>query len=354
MMAIDMAHLNKSVELSIVIIARNEAKNIARAIESVLRSIDSWPDVEVLLVDSASNDETVEIARRYPINIVRLPETWFHSVPAGRLIGMHYTRGELVLHMDGDMELDPLWINRAVAYLQAHPGVGAVGGYWRNVYMKDGQVIGEEDEYHDPKERILEVKYVGGASLCRRSALEKAGGFQPYIRGEEGVYICLQLRHAGYKCVLLPYLMSHHYTVPPKSLKGYIRRVRLNLWLGYGMVPRFLLGTDLFWIYLKERCGMILAYYLGVILTVTSLVLSLIIGSLWPLGGWIMVVAGVILFYAGKKRSLKKALSSLLLQTLVAYNAFRGFLIKPRRAEEYPLNAEIVQICYHRGGLAPA
>ena len=75
--------MNAGTSLSIVIIARNEARNIARAIESVLRAVENWPDTEILLVDSASTDETVEIARRYPINIVRLHPPSFFPYPLG-------------------------------------------------------------------------------------------------------------------------------------------------------------------------------------------------------------------------------------------------------------------------------
>jgi glycosyltransferase involved in cell wall biosynthesis len=85
--------MNTVTEISVVIISRNEAKNITRAIESVLKAVEHWPQTEILLVDSASTDETVEIAKHYPINIVRLKPSWFLSPPAGRLIGLYHTRG---------------------------------------------------------------------------------------------------------------------------------------------------------------------------------------------------------------------------------------------------------------------
>ena len=47
------------VELSVVIIAENEAENIGDALESV-----HWVD-DVVVVDSGSSDRTIEIAKRY-------------------------------------------------------------------------------------------------------------------------------------------------------------------------------------------------------------------------------------------------------------------------------------------------
>jgi glycosyltransferase involved in cell wall biosynthesis len=346
------ADMSSPANLSIVIITRNEAKNIARAIESVLRALERWPQAEILLVDSASTDATVEIARHYPINIVRLPATWFRSVSAGRLLGMRYTRGELVLHMDGDMALDPEWVDRSVSYLLDHPEIGAVGGYWRNVFMEDGQIVGEEDEFRDPLGRELEVRYVGGAALYRRSAIQEMGGFQPFIRGEEGVYVSLGIRHAGYKVVLLPYLMSRHYCIPRRSLAGNLRKLRLGFMLGYGQLLRSYWGSDLFWMYLKERCTYTMVYFLGVLISFISLLLTLFSKNMVFLGSWMLMAAMVILGFAIKKRSLRKALLGCLFQTWVAYGAARGFLMRPRSSAEYPTDAEIVQVWHHHGGLS--
>src|SRR5215469_3560219 len=59
------------VELSVVLITKNQAWNIARLIESVLDATSSVLSKEIILVDSASTDQTVEIAGRYPVTILR-------------------------------------------------------------------------------------------------------------------------------------------------------------------------------------------------------------------------------------------------------------------------------------------
>jgi len=336
------------VELSIVIITRNEAQNIARGIESALRATRNQPNAEILLVDSASNDATVAIAKQYPISIVRLPADWFLSVGAGRLIGMQYTRGELVLHMDGDMELDPNWVDHALAYMHEHDEVGAVGGYYRDIFMEHDQIIGEQDVHHERGDRIREVRYVGGAAVYRRNAIEAMGGFQPYIRGEEGVFMSLGIRNAGYKVVQLPYLMSRHYCVPPQSMAYSRRRMRLDMWLGFGQVPRYTLGTRLFWTYLNER-GSFLIYLLAMLMTLATLLATILTNNGAILGGWILIQVIFLAVFVVRKRSLRKTLVSLYAHTCIAASAVRGFLIKPRSAAEYPLDAEVVQIAGQGG-----
>jgi len=341
---------NFGVTLSIVIISRNEAKNIARAIESVLRAVGRCSQIEILLVDSASTDETVEIASHYPINIVRLKPGWFLSVSAGRHIGMHYSRGELILHMDGDMELEPNWIAQSVNFMLEHPDVGAVGGYWRNMQIKIGQIANEEDETRDPLGRVLEVKYVGGAAVYRRIAIQKMGGFQPFIKGEEGVYLSMGIRNAGYKVIRLPILMSWHYCIPRQSLAGNLRKFRFGFLYGHGQVLRAYRGSRLFWIYLQERSIYTVIYFISLVLLFLFLLLSIIFKNIFFLGSIVLIFVAVILVFAVKKRSLRDALKSCLVQTLVAYSTLRGFFLPVRPSAEYPNDAEIVQVHFNLGG----
>ena len=105
--------------LSVVIIARNEAKNIACTIEFVLRAGGALAANRDPAGRSGLCDETV--LKRYYINIIRLLPSWFLSVAAGRHIGMHYTRGDPGFHVDGDMELDPEWVDRSMTYALIHP-----------------------------------------------------------------------------------------------------------------------------------------------------------------------------------------------------------------------------------------
>lgn len=339
-------------DLSVVIIARNEAKNIARAIESVLEQVKCWPDTEVLLVDSASTDQTVEIAKQYPINIVSLQPSWFMSVAAARHIGMHYTHGAWVLHMDGDMQLAPNWIEQSVSYILEHPEVAAVGGYWHNIYMRDGQIVDEEFCARDPQGRMREVNYVGGASLYRRSAIEEVGGFFPFLKSEEDVDLCMRLRHAGYKVIRLPYLMSTHYGLMENSWKYYTRRLRLGMWLGHGQLLRYHLRTGLLWTALLERSMYTVYYLIGVLISVFVVLLSVFLGNLWFLAVWGAVVLAVLTAFWFRKRSLRGVLLSLLLQSSIAYGALRGFLMKPKPPADYPTNAKVIQLGCCREGVA--
>src|SRR5882762_7167038 len=115
-------------ELSIVLISKNQAWSIVRLMESVIRETASVRSKEIILVDSASTDETVELARAYPIRIFRLQAGQPLSPAIGRHVGYKQSRGEYVLFLDGDTDLVEGWLARALRVMRETPSAGAVTG----------------------------------------------------------------------------------------------------------------------------------------------------------------------------------------------------------------------------------
>ena len=178
------------------------------------------------------------------------------------------------------------------------------------------------------------------------------GGFQPFIKGEEGVYISLGIRGAGYKVVMLPYLMSHHYCIPRQTLDYGKRKFRLGFMKGYGQVLRLFLGTKLFWTYVKERLIFQSLYSLGLISTITILFISLLSHNWVYLITWLLFLCLVFTGFGIKKRSIKKAWSSIVIHTWILFSTFRGFFNPPRDPSEYPINADVIQVANHHGAMS--
>ena len=100
--------------LDIVIITKNQGWNVRRLVESVLRETESLNSTDVILVDSASTDDTVSVAQDLPIRVIRLSKRQRLTAAAGRQAGITQTNGDVVLFLDGDMELRPGWIPAAL------------------------------------------------------------------------------------------------------------------------------------------------------------------------------------------------------------------------------------------------
>ncbi|MCK4856449.1 MAG: glycosyltransferase family 2 protein [candidate division Zixibacteria bacterium] len=83
--------------LSVIIITRNEEKNIARALESV-----KFAD-QIVICDSYSTDETVAIAERYDCKIIQQEFIGFGPAKQATL---EQATGDWVLSLDADEEID--------------------------------------------------------------------------------------------------------------------------------------------------------------------------------------------------------------------------------------------------------
>ncbi|MGH7336589.1 MAG: glycosyltransferase family 2 protein [Myxococcota bacterium] len=105
-------------QVSVIITTFNEDVNVAECVESAL-----WAD-EILLVDSFSTDKTVEIARRYPIQI--LEREYFGSA-AQKNWAMDRVHHDWVLIIDADERVTEPLAREILATLATRP---AVNGYY--------------------------------------------------------------------------------------------------------------------------------------------------------------------------------------------------------------------------------
>ncbi len=84
--------------ISAFIVCCNEERNIRRCLESV-----RWCD-EILVIDSGSTDQTLEICREYTQRIFERPWPGF---VAQKQFGLEQCRGEWILNLDADEEVSP-------------------------------------------------------------------------------------------------------------------------------------------------------------------------------------------------------------------------------------------------------
>lgn len=328
--------------VSVVLISKNQAWNISRLVESVLEGTAGVQSREIVLVDSASADGTVEIARRYPIRILRLLPNQPLTPAAGRYVGYKKTSGNLILFLDGDMEMCGGWLEKAMAIAEAEPGVAVVTGRvvdlpkatTGNCRMNPGPTIVGDS--------AVEVSYTGGATMFRRSVLDEIGTFNPYLHSDEEPEVCLRIRHAGYRIVSLEHPIACHYSDPGNAICNLVGRWRRNLWLGMGQSMRYHLGTELFWPYVKER-GYGCLPGLGLIAGFACSVVSILTRQWMWLGSWFLLMSMTVVGEILRKRSLYGTAFSLVQRLLVLDGTVRGFLIKPMAPDSYPSKLDVIQ-----------
>jgi glycosyltransferase involved in cell wall biosynthesis len=190
-------------DLSFVVISRNEEAAIGACLEAILKRTTALK-TEVILVDSASTDRTVEIAQRYPVTVVRIDECMELSPSAGRYLGTRRARGKYVFFLDGDMIVIDGWLEHALAQFE-DPNVAAVGGSLYRVYP------GEELNYdHKNRYHLGKVRYLAGSGVYRREVLGRAGTFNPFVKGEEERELGFRIIRAGHSILRLDVPMVFH------------------------------------------------------------------------------------------------------------------------------------------------
>ncbi|MEK3760263.1 glycosyltransferase [Paenibacillus sp. FSL P4-0338] len=85
--------------ISLCMIVKNEADNLARCLRSVRGTVD-----EIIIVDTGSTDATRSIARSFGARIIGLP--WNGDFAAARNAGLALARGTWILVLDADEELE--------------------------------------------------------------------------------------------------------------------------------------------------------------------------------------------------------------------------------------------------------
>ena len=85
--------------VSLTLIVRNEEKNLPACLDSVADLVD-----EIIVVDTGSNDKTVELARRHGMKVFHFP--WIDDFSAARNEALNHASGDWIFWMDADDRLD--------------------------------------------------------------------------------------------------------------------------------------------------------------------------------------------------------------------------------------------------------
>jgi rhamnosyltransferase len=114
------------IETSIVIPTKNGGADIGGCLEAVYSQKGTGP-FEVIVIDSGSTDNTLEIVGRYPVRLERIPpETFHHARTRNYAAGL--ARGEVLVFLSQDaIPASDTWL-AALARDFREPSIGAVYG----------------------------------------------------------------------------------------------------------------------------------------------------------------------------------------------------------------------------------
>lgn len=177
-----------SPSVSVVIPCYAQAHFLADAIESVLRQ--TYPPLEIIVIDDGSPDHAREVAGRYSeVRCISQPN---QGLSAARNRGLHNASGDFIVFLDADDRLLQNALAAGVHAFAARPWCGFVWGYRRLVDTSGQSLPAAIMTWEGPAryETLLRRNVIGPplTVMFRRPVVHELGGFcvdQPYAEDYE-------------------------------------------------------------------------------------------------------------------------------------------------------------------------
>ncbi len=199
---------------------RNEARNIAALLDSLV--IQEAP-LEIVVVDSGSEDPTREIVQRYErqYDFVHLYVKG-GTRGTGRNFGIAKARGDAVAFIDGDAIASPFWVKEL---REALSSAEIVAG--RSIQI--GYRPFEDLERVELYVRGEDVTYPSSNLAYRKPVLQEIGGFDEWMVTAEDIDLNLRAVLAGHKIVFRTNAIIYH-----RTRDSYFDFLRQAFWNGVG------------------------------------------------------------------------------------------------------------------------
>lgn len=192
--------------LSIIVPARNEAKNLQRLLPS-LNALQFDGALEIIVVDDSSTDETSAVAKNFGARVIRineLPDGW-HGKPHACHAGALEAKGDWLLFTDADTIHEPTSAMCAVSFAHDH----ALDGLTLFIKQKPSSIFESAvllTAFAGLFAGVRETNALmnGQYILLRRNVYLASGGFET-VKNEalEDLALGARLRKLGYTVVAL-------------------------------------------------------------------------------------------------------------------------------------------------------
>ncbi len=191
--------------VTVIVPTRNSGRTIETCLESIVKQ--TYANIDLIVVDNNSNDETKDIARKYTSSVHNHgPERNYQRSYAANM-----ANGKYLVFIDSDMQLSPALIESSVRMCETYgydaivlPEISAGEGFWANCRKLEVYSI-LNDEFRELANRFI-----------RREAYFAVGGYEVNLDwiGGEDYDIHERIKTSGYKIGRTDQVILHHEIVP--------------------------------------------------------------------------------------------------------------------------------------------
>ncbi len=223
--------------VSLCVVSWNSAADLPTCLNALLDSVPQ-SSRDLIVVDNASRDNSVEVARAVSSQLQILPQSRNLGLGAAANRAASVARGEMLVFINPDVTLLPGALAVLQEFFHTHPEAGCAGpqllnpdgslqpscrsfptlltGFFRYTWL--GRLFPKNRYTREyllsdfDHEQVREVEWLSGACLAvRRSAWEQVGGFdESFFMFCEDTDLCYRLRRAGWKVYYVPQARAYH------------------------------------------------------------------------------------------------------------------------------------------------
>lgn len=204
-------------KMSIGVLGYRHIEDTRRCVESVLRFVGDI-DYELILVDNGSedNNETLDYFQSVPTDRKRIIQVTDPLGPDygcifGTRLMYQYARGDIFVFLGNDNIITENALQNMIICLDSSPDIGMVTPMSSNAYMLQDPglkystydemfAVAKEFNHSDPRKWQERMELSTVATAIKREVLIQSG-FYGFWTAEED--LCLRVRRAGYKLILL-------------------------------------------------------------------------------------------------------------------------------------------------------
>lgn len=216
--------------VSLIVISYNKKELTRKCLDSIFAGKNKGLIEEVIVVDNASTDGSVEFLKKQK-NIEFIQNRKNFGFAKANNIAAQKAKGDILIFLNNDTEVQTMWLEPIVKTFEEKKNIGAVGvkllfpdgliqhaglAFYPDHIARHIYYRARADKPRVNKER--EFKAVTAACIAiPKSVFFEVGGFdEEYINGMEDVDLCLKIKQKGYKIIYQPKsVVIHHESVSP-------------------------------------------------------------------------------------------------------------------------------------------
>lgn len=198
--------------VSVVIPSRNEEDYIEKCIRSVLASDYGTQNLEIVVADGMSTDQTRTIVKRLQSESpnILLVDNPRQTTPYGLNAGIKASQGEFVMILGAHSEISTDYIRENLRILLDHKDIGGAGGRIVNGYsdeVSEAISIAMSSKFGVGNAKFRTTDYEGyvdtaAFAVYRREVFDRVGFFDENLVRNQDAEFNYRLRQAGYRIYL--------------------------------------------------------------------------------------------------------------------------------------------------------